>query len=191
MPHVGCPVEIKARPCTIENMKICDFRRTPHRQRGFTLVELLVTLSVLAILAGLAAPSFIQLLEKRAVNAQVNAFADALRLARSEALKRGRAVRVCRIADPAAATPTCATNGGDWRNGWLVTEGTNLILVHQSLSNSGGVIGANNTLGVTYQPTGIATGGNTNFRFQSSSDTGPCRKVVIRLGRPSIRDNCS
>lgn len=159
--------------------------------RGFTLVELLVTVAIIAILAGLAAPSFVQFLARQAVTSQANEFASALRTARSEALKRGLPVRVCRIANPATATPTCATTVGDWRNGWLVTDGTNMFLVRQTLSNSGGVTGNNNSLGVMYQPTGIAIGANVTFTFQSTSNSGPCRQVVVRLGRPRIQDTCS
>ncbi len=155
---------------------------------GFTLVELLVTIAIVAILASLAAPSFVQFLAKQAVTAQANEFADALRLARSEALKRGLPVRLCRVADPEADPLVCAAALGDWRNGWMVTDGTNLFLVKQALSNSGGVTGGR--ISIVFQPTGIAIGANTTFNFRSSDPT-LCRQVVVAsTGRPRIAEEC-
>jgi type IV fimbrial biogenesis protein FimT len=108
-------------------------------ERGFTLVELLVTVAIVAILASLGGPSFIKFLDKQATTSQANEFADAVRMARSEALKRGLAVKLCRVDSPTASPLVCATSTGDWRNGWLVTDGTTNFLVRQAVTNSGGI----------------------------------------------------
>ena len=81
--------------------------------RGFTLVELLATLSVIAILAFAAAPSFSGVIAaQRARNAALDLSA-ALTLARSEAVKRNATVTV--------ATP------GAWASGWTVSAGAEKV----------------------------------------------------------------
>jgi type IV fimbrial biogenesis protein FimT len=86
--------------------------------RGVTLIELLVTLSIMAILTAVAMPSFNGMAKDFAVSGQANAMNADIRYARSEAMKRGRQVVLCASADPMAATSTCS--GTDWRTGWLI-----------------------------------------------------------------------
>jgi type IV fimbrial biogenesis protein FimT len=61
--------------------------RTPVPQQGFTLIELMVTITVLAILASLAGPSMGDMIERRRLASQTEAITDLLHLARSEAIK--------------------------------------------------------------------------------------------------------
>lgn len=88
------------------------------KQRGFTLVELLVAVAITAILAVMAAPSFSSFVSKgRADSASQQLFSD-LNAARVEAIKRNRRVLVC----PSPNTPTvnsCAA-GNNWSNGWVL-----------------------------------------------------------------------
>jgi type IV fimbrial biogenesis protein FimT len=87
---------------------------------GFTLVELMVTVSILAILLAIGVPSLRDFLVKQQVSADVNALNSAFRLARSEALKRSGTVSVCPLAS-ATGTPACVTTATtDWSKGWLV-----------------------------------------------------------------------
>lgn len=77
-------------------------------KKGFTLLELMVTLAVLAIVIGLAVPSFQQMIINNRLNTEVNTLVSALQLARSEAVKRGAEVRVAAV-------------DGNWTNGFCVT----------------------------------------------------------------------
>ncbi|WP_372015317.1 GspH/FimT family pseudopilin [Pseudoxanthomonas sp. 10H] len=90
------------------------------RQRGFTLVELMVTVAVLAILVGLATPSFTSVINSNRLTSQANEFMADLQLARSEAVRRNRTVRLCRSADGA----TCAAGAGDWTSWIVILPGT-------------------------------------------------------------------
>lgn len=95
------------------------------RQHGMTLVELLVTLAIAAILLSLAAPSFRRLLLSNAMSEAVNTFTSDVRYARSESVRLGGRVILCRSDDPENATPACSAanaNGGGkgWATGWLV-----------------------------------------------------------------------
>lgn len=79
--------------------------RTP--QRGFTLVELVVSISVLAVLAAIATPSFQRMIEAQRLRTGAFALISDLTLARSEAVKRGESVELMPV-------------GGDWAGGWQV-----------------------------------------------------------------------
>lgn len=81
------------------------------RYQGFTLIETMVVVAIVAILAALAAPSFQDLLRGNRLSAASSAMQVSLSLARSEAVKRGTDARV-----------TVAANGtaGRWDNGWTV-----------------------------------------------------------------------
>jgi type IV fimbrial biogenesis protein FimT len=122
--------------------------------RGFTLVEAMVVMSIVAILMAVAVPTFRDFTASRAVAAQISDFAGTLRLARTEAIKRGRAVIVCRTSDPQATAPSC-DDGSDWRSGWLVMQADNLIRLQSSYANSGGIESAG-VATITFRPTGIA-----------------------------------
>jgi type IV fimbrial biogenesis protein FimT len=64
-------------------------------------------------------PSYQWIISRTRLSTQANDFITALNLARSEAVKRGVRVTVCKTADPAAASPTCTTSGG-FQQGWIV-----------------------------------------------------------------------
>ena len=87
--------------------------------RGFTLVELLVVLAVGAILLAIAIPSYAFLVNSSRLAAVTNDLVTALHLARSEAIKRGMRVTVCKTSNAMAATPACDTTAS-WQQGWLV-----------------------------------------------------------------------
>ena len=82
--------------------------------KGFTLIELMVTLSVAAILIAVAVPSFGSLISNNRISSSVSAFNQTLNLARSEAVRRGTVVSVCRSSDQITCTNT------PWDRGWLV-----------------------------------------------------------------------
>ena len=70
------------------------YPRTSERQRGFTLVELMTVISIVAILAAVAAPSFRQLIATQRIRSAASALVESLWFARAEALKRNGNVDV-------------------------------------------------------------------------------------------------
>lgn len=83
---------------------------------GFTLIEMLLALALLALAGSLAMPTF-RLLQLDAVRTrEVNQFVQAVHLARGEALKRNVVVSLC----PSADARACAAAGTPWHSGWIV-----------------------------------------------------------------------
>jgi type IV fimbrial biogenesis protein FimT len=108
------------------SMKLSFQRGVPRVAvlRGFTLVELMVTLAVAAVLAMVAVPGMTQLFRSARLSAQTDQLVSALNLARLEAVKRRRDIQLCGAAIPAPAPNPC--NGAaadDWTNGWLIFDG--------------------------------------------------------------------
>jgi type IV fimbrial biogenesis protein FimT len=80
---------------------------------GFTLLELMVTLSVAAILTAIAVPSMRTFAEDNALAAIDNTLVASLNYARSEAVKRGGGTTIC-------VSPASSASVVDWNQGWGV-----------------------------------------------------------------------
>lgn len=89
-------------------------------QSGFTLVELMITLAVAIIVMGIGIPSFLKMVSTNQAAGYSNDLVMAIRLARSEAVKRGSSVAVC-----ASNADQTACSGSDWNNGWIVFSDDN------------------------------------------------------------------
>ncbi len=80
---------------------------------GFTLVELMVTIAVLAILLAIGIPAFASLIASNRLTSATNELIASLQTARTEALRRNARVTLC----PAAPSATACS--GAWRDGWM------------------------------------------------------------------------
>jgi type IV fimbrial biogenesis protein FimT len=91
---------------------------------GFTLVELMVTISVLGILIALAAPSFQSLIERVRIEGQVGKLRTDLSYARTEAIRMGQSVHICKR-DGMSTTKCGSGSINNWEQGWLIFVDTN------------------------------------------------------------------
>jgi type IV fimbrial biogenesis protein FimT len=136
---------------------------------GFTVVELSVVLAVMAIIA---TPSFLAWHLRDQVDARARALFSTLSLARSEAVKRGARVTLCRI-DVArhclAPGKNCGSGAADWSCGWALfveRDGAPVLLRAQPASPSIAIAGATTDLSFT-PPAGQVIGGFRSFDFSA------------------------
>lgn len=147
--------------------------------RGFTLIELMITVAILVILAAVATPSMTKLIATQRVKSAAGDLHMALLKTRSEAIKRN-----------AAVTLKAATGG--WGSGWTVVDPANPsgtpLLSHTSPS---GVSVTTSVTDVVYNGTGRTTAGTGSFVF-SASNTDLSRCVSIDAsGRPYAKEGSS
>jgi type IV fimbrial biogenesis protein FimT len=85
--------------------------------RGFTIIELMVTLAVAAVLTIVAAPSFSSFMQEQRFRSAMGMLLGDLNFARSEAIKRNAHVLVCPRTSQSAASCNASN---DWKSGWTV-----------------------------------------------------------------------
>lgn len=170
--------------------------------RGFTLIELLITIAIAALLLKLAVPSMQAMIEGNAVNKHVTTFISDLRYARSEAIKAGVPVVMCRSLNSESAAPVCTTAGSsEWKTGWLIfvnrdLNSTNtynaandtLLRVQGEAKDSGGIVPSSTVDKFIFRPTGLMSAGASTFTFNSVTQEGSRQKLVCvsRQGRARI-----
>ena len=130
-----------------------------RKPRGFTLVELVITIAVAAVLMAIAVPSFNSVLAGWRLSSVTNELIAAVHLTRSEAVRLNRSVSLCRTAN--ATATTCAGGGSAAWNQWIVTS-TNVI--RRGSPENVSAINVASTFGndtVTFGPNGLPTAGST------------------------------
>lgn len=169
----------------------CRLRRRAH---GLTLVELLVTLAIAAVLLTVAAPSLAGLVHSVHLSTTTNTLLASLRLARSEAIKRASRVTMCKSVDGAA----CTLAGG-WEQGWIVFHDPNANgaldagekLIQRGDALGGGLVASGNSpvaraisFAATAGPRTVGGGlqAGTLTLCRRSVAPGPARRIVLGMG---------
>ena len=161
---------------------------------GFTLVELLVTVAVVAIVVAFGIPSMTEFSKNDRLTTNVNTLIGHLSYARSEAVKRSVQVSLCVSNNSGTAAPSCT--GGNWEDGWIVyidadgdnsfTAGEEVLRVQQplegrnTLTPAGGIVNQ-----VVYDYRGFA--GATGSFLLCDDRTGPHGKTVTITNTGRVR----
>jgi type IV fimbrial biogenesis protein FimT len=156
-------------------MKNLHQTRQPRSQDGFTLIELMVTLVVAVVVAGVAVPNMRTFLLNNRLTGTANEMLRTIQTGRTEAIKRQKNVVVCMSANPSAATPTCGTSS---LTGWIVFQddnanwdhdsGEEIIETHSFESNNLFVL-SNNSKKFSYAATGFENPAGTTASTQTPS----------------------
>lgn len=156
-------------------------RARPH-SAGFTLVELMITLSVAGVLLAIAVPSFNQMVVANRLVTQANEIVAALSLARSEAIKRNASVTLCRVQDTDGTA--CVAGRGNWQN-WIVRAGAGTIVQRGVVNSYGGTFIVTSTLvtdQVVFGPDGLARTGGVIIATDAENNK-------VRLCSTRLREN--
>lgn len=151
------------------------------KNSGFTLIELLVTVVILSILLTVGIPSFSRLIINNSVNADRDTLFNALVYARTEAIKRGRKISICK-----SKNLTTCDNTAAWGNGWIVFEDTNgngallnetILRVQEALKRDISV-SFNGGNFVTFDGLGKAPGTSGTFTLNHSSGNTAYKRTI-------------
>jgi type IV fimbrial biogenesis protein FimT len=142
---------------------------------GFTVIELMVTVVILAILLVVGVPSFRNAALSARLTALSNDLVAATQLARSEAIKRNQVVRLCVSADGSA----CTTTGG-WNQGWIVLSDDGVLQQHEALPAGYQVVEAVGLKALVFRPTGFGAT-QAQLKVCRSSPLGQ-QERLIRVG---------
>jgi len=162
----------------------------PRCGAGFTLYELVITMTLVALLAGLALPSFSTMAARNRIAVEVDALFHAVHLARKESIMRRQVVSLCPSPDGVRCAP-----GRDWSGGWIMFNnrdrdeppqldpGEPLLRVH--------AVGPRiritaNRRGFTLRATGKRATNGTFVVCDTAGRAPPKALVVSYTGRPRV-----
>lgn len=171
------------------------------KQNGFTLLELVTTVAVAAIVMSMGVPSMVSLVRGNQTVANTNDLVATVRAARNEAVSSVEQVTVCTSSDQA----TC-NNSGSWTDGWIAFVDTNqnmtrelggtpevLIVAHDELGGSNSLSSAAFDNWIAFRPTGLAIGSTANtgtFNLCNEAGAAYGRDInITRTGSSSIAES--
>jgi type IV fimbrial biogenesis protein FimT len=170
---------------------------THKSQAGFSLVELMIVVMIVAVISVLGGPVMSDTVKNNRLRAQADRILTTLNLTRSEAVKRNQPVSVCRSSNGTSCT-------GNWADGWIVFTNADadntvdagvdqVIRVYEGLNAGytlGGTLNANS---LTYFSDGSYAGGAGTINI-CSADAIPSQGWALMLntvGRPRVKHGAS
>jgi type IV fimbrial biogenesis protein FimT len=158
---------------------------TRARSRGFTLIELMVTLTILAIMMGIAVPSFRTFVDNQKVKTASFELMTSVMMARSEAIKRNATVTL--------------TPGESWASGWSVVLGAttlhsqsmmDAVTITQMDADKAEIAPTAISFGPSGRPTGLPGGSRAYFKIASSAEVIKCVKLDASGVPASANGSC-
>jgi len=170
------------------------------RAGGFTLIELMITLAIAAIVLSVGVPSFRGVIMDNRLVTQANLVVTSVKLARSAAVRYQRTATVCASTNFDDAVPNCSAST-DWSTGWIVwvdkdrdaaTDANEIISVFGPI-NAASTLNSTSASPLSYDARGFALTGAADLTLcdNRSAETGRLIRVNA-TGRTNVsRQGCS
>lgn len=146
-----------------------------YQDQGFTLVELLITVALLAILANIAIPAFEGLVNRNRQQALLEQAESILNNARADAVLKRRTVEICGSSDG----QTCSAN---WASGWLVQTLDDQVLQITQLTDQNDLRWEGFKRSIRFRDNGSSPTGNGRF-YQCDDEKVAWQLILNRQGR--------
>jgi len=153
---------------------------SPAGVRGLSMVEVMVTVGIIAVVSAIAVPSFTNIIHSSRLSDVGNSFVSSAQLARGEAIKTNATVSMCASSN---GTSCNATTVGAWRTGWIVFRDPDSDGVVDAGET---VIQVQQTIASDYRLTASATG---HLLFQPSGVGSTAVTMTLCKATPSVNTN--
>lgn len=175
-------------------------------QAGVTLIELLIVVTLAAILMSIGVPSYRYVTTSNRMVTEVDSLLGDLQYARSESVREGQYVTVCVAQSTNPAGPSCAASGtATWQNGWIIFSDVNhdatvdtvasVLRIHNAFSSSDTFVASPAASAVTFNREGFASLGSGATRItlnDSGNDAIYARCLDInQAGKSSTQNHSS
>jgi type IV fimbrial biogenesis protein FimT len=182
-PRVGASRPTVRRSRAVQSLSFKYAAMKTKTQNGFSLLELMVAVSVAGIVLGFGVPSFMEFQRNNALISAANEMVSGLYLARTEAVKRQVPVTLCSSPDPLVAVPACGVGGN---GGFIVFVDENNNGVLGDATDGNAIVDANEV--VLLQR--AAPGGTINLsgnggQYMAYGTNGYLTPTAVGQGQPS------
>lgn len=175
-------------------MKISNSQKK-NNSHGFTLIEMMVVLTILAIFGSIAAPSFSSLVRSNRISGKTNNLSSAIRTAKSESIKQGKNFTLCASTD----YEKCS-NSNEWNTGWIIfpdeenkkepTKSSEIILIQKSFAENDQISSNNSSISINHEgfAFNLPTAGHIKFTFKTSPNDESAQRclTINQSGTPAI-----
>ena len=157
--------------------------------RGFTLIELMVTLAIAAIVLSIGIPSFKNIIKENNQATLLNEFTSYVNFAKSTAVTQGAVVVLC----PRNTAGTDCNSSGSWDDGWIVfvdsnedgdkDNGDTLLKVHESIDDDFNITTSSTSVEINAK--GFVSANSTFTFCDSRGSNYAVAKILSKTGRMS------
>ena len=168
-----------------------------QQAKGFTLIELIIALSIISILTAYGIPNYRTFKQNQTMTQGINRLSSTISFARSQSIINAEHVILC-----ATQSYTACDGNSQWHDGWMVFADSNrnrsfdasdrMLLHENNMSNGLLAVASIHRQKIRFDTTGYAPGTNLTIRFCDSRGAEHGKAIIIsNVGRPRIAQQIS